>query len=404
MHQLRKATPARLFFVYTVICTASNFVHPVTPTLFQMLDFPSYMFGAAFSAMSLANFLFSPYWGYLSDRHGRRLTMILGMAIYTAGQLAFAMATTVTGVLLARVLAGVGSAAYMAVSLAYLVDITTPEHTGKYLAYFMAFQSLSGSAGYLIGGVLGDRSILLSFGAQVVMLGVGTLLAWLLIGESRTPQDMALSRADTGAKKFYDFQAMGRIMTLPVALFLLSTCLATFGTQGYDNSFNYYIRDVFSFPPSYNGYIKASTGLVALAANFTLNLWILRRFSPRRALLFLLPLCGVTLLIVPAMKTTASFLAACMGFYVFNAIYLPVQQAMMAQIKTENTGLLSGMFTAAKSAGNFAGPLAVGFLYGLGSKLPFYLAAAAFLLSAATLSACRLSPKTPIQIKEESPC
>ena len=101
MHQLRKATPARLFFVYTVICTASNFVHPVTPTLFQMLDFPSYMFGAAFSAMSLANFLFSPYWGYLSDRHGRRLTMILGMAIYTAGQLAFAMATTVTGVLLA---------------------------------------------------------------------------------------------------------------------------------------------------------------------------------------------------------------------------------------------------------------------------------------------------------------
>lgn len=111
MHQLRKATPARLFFVYTVICTASNFVHPVTPTLFQMLDFPSYMFGAAFSAMSLANFLFSPYWGYLSDRHGRRLTMILGMAIYTAGQLAFAMATTVTGVLLARVLAGVGSAA-----------------------------------------------------------------------------------------------------------------------------------------------------------------------------------------------------------------------------------------------------------------------------------------------------
>ena len=129
------------------------------------------------------------------------------------------------------------------------------------------------------------------------MLGVGTLLAWLLIGESRTPQDMALSRADTGAKKFYDFQAMGRIMTLPVALFLLSTCLATFGTQGYDNSFNYYIRDVFSFPPSYNGYIKASTGLVALAANFTLNLWILRRFSPRRALLFLLPLCGVTLLI-----------------------------------------------------------------------------------------------------------
>ena len=171
MHQLRKAPPARLFFVYTVICTASNFVHPVTPTLFQMLDFPSYMFGAAFSAMSLANFLFSPYWGYLSDRHGRRPTMILGMAIYTAGQLAFAMATTVTGVLLARVLAGVGSAAYMAVSLAYLVDITTPEQRGKYLAYFMAFQSLSGSAGYLIGGVLGDRSILLSFGAQVVMLG-----------------------------------------------------------------------------------------------------------------------------------------------------------------------------------------------------------------------------------------
>ena len=142
---------------------------------------------------------------------------------------------------------------------------------------------------------------------------------------------------------------------------------------------------------------------MALAANFTLNLWILRRFSPRRALLFLLPLCGVTLLIVPAMKTTASFLAACMGFYVFNAIYLPVQQAMMAQIKTENTGLLSGMFTAAKSAGNFAGRLPSAFVRPW-QQAPLLSRRSRFLLSAATLSACSLSPKTPIQIKEESPC
>ena len=403
MSHSRKATPARLLFVYTFFCIASNFVHPVTPALIQSLNFPSYMFGAAFSAMSLANFVFSPYWGYLSDRKGRRFTKLLGMAIYTIGQFAFSRATTIPGVLLARALAGTGSASYMAVSLAYLVDITNEENRGRYLAYLMAFQSLSASVGYLIGGTLGDYNIMYSFVAQVVMLVLGTLLAYMMIGESRSPEAMAVSLSDTQAKKFYDFKAMGKIMTLPVAFFLISVCLATIGTQGYDNAFNYYIRDVFSFPPSYNGYIKAATGLVALVANFTLNLWIIRRFSPEKALLILLPICAATLLLIPTMKTTGSFLAVCMIFYVFNAIYLPVQQAMMAQVRTANTGLLAGMFNAAKSAGNFVGPLAVGFLYDVGNKLPFYLAAFAFLLSTGALLLRRPEHQTHAQ-KEEISC
>ena len=125
---------------------------------------------------------------------------------------------------------------------------------------------------------------------------------------------------------------------------------------GYDNAFNYYIKDVLAFPSSYNGFIKATTGTLGLIANFTLNLWLIRRFAPQNTLLVLFPCCAVSLLIAAQMKSVVPFLGACIVFYFFNSVYLPIQQTMMTQIKTENTGLLSGMFNAAKSLGNFVRP------------------------------------------------
>ena len=45
----------------------NNLAHPVTPVIIQTLQLPDYMFGAAFAAMAVTNFLFSPLWGKLSQ-------------------------------------------------------------------------------------------------------------------------------------------------------------------------------------------------------------------------------------------------------------------------------------------------------------------------------------------------
>ena len=231
--------------------------------------------------------------------------------------------------------------------------------------------------------------------------GKSTFLRCLNLLEKPTSGRIFFEGADLTAKKFYDFKAMGSIMSLPVLLFLVSVVLASFSTMGYDNAFNYYIKDVLAFPSSYNGFIKATTGTLGLIANFTLNLWLIRRFAPQNTLLVLFPCCAVSLLITAQMKSVVPFLGACIVFYFFNSVYLPIQQTMMTQIQTENTGLLSGMFNAAKSLGNFVGPLFMSFVYARGTLLPFYFACGGFVLTTLVLLVHRKVSAREQQGKEQ---
>ena len=101
------------------------------------------------------------------------------------------------------------------------------------------------------------------------------------------------------------------------------------------------------------------------------------------------------------MKSVVPFLGACIVFYFFNSVYLPIQQTMMTQIQTENTGLLSGMFNAAKSLGNFVGPLFMSFVYARGTLLPFYFACGGFVLTTLVLLVHRKVSAREQQGKEQ---
>ena len=67
--QKKKANTTLISFYVgcVVLNVAANTAHPVTPTLFTTLGLGSYMFGLALAAQLLTNFLFSPFWGWLSS-------------------------------------------------------------------------------------------------------------------------------------------------------------------------------------------------------------------------------------------------------------------------------------------------------------------------------------------------
>ena len=78
----------KYFFIISAFQSiAANFAHPATPTLIQNLGLNDYMFGVAFAGMSLTNFLFSPFWGQISDQIGRRKVLGLSGLGYAVGKL-----------------------------------------------------------------------------------------------------------------------------------------------------------------------------------------------------------------------------------------------------------------------------------------------------------------------------
>jgi len=84
----------------------ANLTHPSMPTIIKKLSLPAYTFGVAFTAMSFTNFLFSPFWGALSDQIGRIRIFIVCCVGYALGQFLFGQSLTLTNILFARLLSG----------------------------------------------------------------------------------------------------------------------------------------------------------------------------------------------------------------------------------------------------------------------------------------------------------
>jgi hypothetical protein len=87
------------FFAMALFNLASNFVHPVTPTLIQDLNLPDYMFGLMLAVMMISQFLLSPFWGKINASISSRQTLLVCCGGYGAAQMMFALAQTQTGIL-----------------------------------------------------------------------------------------------------------------------------------------------------------------------------------------------------------------------------------------------------------------------------------------------------------------
>src|SRR5437763_1718907 len=82
--------------------------------------------GLLMSSFSAMQFLFLPIWGRLSDRHGRRPILMLGLAGSTLFYAMFGMATawrSLVGLFVARIGAGIAGAT-ISTAQAYIADTT----------------------------------------------------------------------------------------------------------------------------------------------------------------------------------------------------------------------------------------------------------------------------------------
>ena len=161
-------------------------------------------------------------------------------------------------------------------------------------------------------------------------------------------------------------------------VFLCATFCSSFTTYCFDNSFNYFIRDQFAFPTSYNGTIKAVVGIIGMLANFFINPLLIRKGDPRRSIIAVFGAGAAALAVLSLMDTVIVFVLIAVLYYTANAIYLPIQQTLGAG---KGDGRVYGAFMSIRSLGQMAGGLIAGLLYTVGQRAPFYASAAGFLLA-----------------------
>ena len=174
--------------------------------------------GGVVSGFTLGYALFQIVHGPLGDRIGKLRTVTIGMFIAAAASLLCAAATGVTMLALARFLTGMGAAAVIPLSLAYIGDNVGYERRQLVLGRFMA-STLSGQMlGPLIAGAL---SQLLSWRAVfVVMAAVFALAGLLLLPGARAVQAVSAGPRAHPVRQYLELARDGwvRVVVLTVAV------------------------------------------------------------------------------------------------------------------------------------------------------------------------------------------
>ena len=387
-----------LFFAALILFNlAANFAHPVTPTLIQNLALPDYMFGLMLAMMMIFNFLFSPFWGKINTVISSRTTLLISSFGYAAAQLGFAYASTQGMILFVRALAGVFVGGAYVSFLTYVINMAKAEDQGKFLTYSATIQAVFSAFGYLVGGLLGEYSIRAAFLLQAGCLALSGIVFYIAC----LPDNVETEKASMGQvlRQSNPLQAFldGRhFMNLAFVLLFAVNILTNFGNTGFDQVFNYYLKDQLALTSGYNGLIKAAVGLISFAFNMTLCLWIIRKTDTAGSMLVITAVCTAAsagALLVPQM---GGYIACSVLAYAGYSVSLPVLQHMVAEkADPVQKNLVMGFYNATKSLGSIIGSLMAGFLYGLHVKLPFLVVVIAYGVSILAAAAYLVWGKKP---------
>lgn len=105
-------------------------------------------------AQAMSTAAWAPVLGKLGDLLGRKTALVLGLAVYTLGNVLTALANSLPMMLVARFIVGIGTAAIAPVILAYIVAEFPPEKTGKGFSAYMLISSASVIFGPTVGSWL----------------------------------------------------------------------------------------------------------------------------------------------------------------------------------------------------------------------------------------------------------
>lgn len=178
---------------------AVNIMIPALPAIGTSLDANTFWSGLTLTGFMLGYGLSPLVLGPLSDRFGRRPVVIYGLALYSAGGIACALAPSIEILVVARVLQGVGGGAGLVNSRAITRDLFSGAKFSRVNAYHSAGQGIGPLLAPVIGALLQEAFGWRSTFAFTAVFGAALLLAYSTIfSETNTRR---LTRLDIAALK-----------------------------------------------------------------------------------------------------------------------------------------------------------------------------------------------------------
>lgn len=346
--------------------------------------------GILMTSYSAAQFLFSPIWGSISDRIGRRPVLMIGLVGNTVFFTMFGLANTLVVALIARFLAGVFNG-NIAVARAYIGDVSTPKQLATRMGLIGAAFGLGFTIGPFIGGELSDPAsrwsafestifetypyLLPCIAASVLSL-LSLIVAYKNLPES-LPAELRSKKSNVNLISRFKSSSKNIASTLfsgSISVVIWMTMLFVFGFTIMHAVFILYTgMDVssggLSFNEAQNGRIFAVIGIAGILTQGILIGPLSRKFGSRRLLPISCLVTGLGLTLIPYTEPEYAFIQlglVSILIAIGNGIFQPSSSTILTTLAKDNgmeLGVVMGAQESISAFSRILGPLTGGFVW-----------------------------------------
>lgn len=171
---MKKSALATVFLVVVIDLMGFGIVLPLLPFYAQEFQASAVTIGLLYSVYSFMQLIFSPVWGSLSDRVGRRPIMLLSTFGAMIAYIIFGLAETLTVLFLSRVVAGL-MGGNISTAQAYIADVTSTADRARGMGLIGAAFGI----GFVVGPATATLLIHDSFHQFVAGIGFTEFAAWM---------------------------------------------------------------------------------------------------------------------------------------------------------------------------------------------------------------------------------
>jgi MFS family permease len=354
----------------TIAVMGLGFIIPLFPIYVAQKGATNFQLGLIVSGFTISQFLVQPFFGGLSDRFGRKLFMVGGLACYGVVASLYILADTLSHVFLIRLLHGVGAGMIWPALAAFVIDQAPMERRGETMGFLSSMEMFGFAVGPLLGGTLYSLGGMdLPFLGCSILAFLGAGLIWRMIQEKpsapRSVEARFLERYGFAALRLPDIRllclvGLGEAFVWGMIITLLPVMASGLGV-----------------PPGKIGWLFSAYFILFIFLQWPMGRWsdrhgrkmpILIGMSIYALAVFLLSLGGSLLYLLLVLAVAGAGLG----------IYSPSVRVAVADLTSEKVrGASMGVFFTTRMLGFFLGPNVGGLMADrFGTGFPFLVGAA----------------------------
>ena len=310
--------------------------------------------GLLFASFSLAQLVFAPLLGRLSDRIGRKPVIMISLLGTAVGSFVTGAAGALWVLFLGRILDG-ASGASVAVAQGAVTDLAPPSERPRLLGLLGAAFGVGFVVGPALGGLasLGGEHIPFFVAGTVAL--INAIVAWRRLPETR-PAEVRQAARDAAKN---DTEAKVRLWGLAVAGF---TAIVAF--SGFEATFSLLAGDRFRLTEGGVAAIFVGVGVVLVGVQGGLIRPINARLGTQRSLQVGLVLNSAGLVVLSFAKNWPLLLVALALLTVGQGLVTPNLSSLVSgRVPDHRRGEALGFQQGVNAIGRVAGPALAGLLY-----------------------------------------